>query len=172
MSGLPSLELTPLQPQRCDFDLCCLRPRMQNRGFILVHNFRSTLFSSWKVGILLFGFWVLVKELPLVFIFILTISMPTVKYPLYFRYVLNSLYLFLVLCFCFKKKEKKEIRRSPHLPPCLCTFIEETGCHFTISATFPALPFASVFGRNVKWTGRGGDNLWASVVPECATLHC
>lgn len=40
--------------------------------------------------------------------------MPTVKYPLYFRYVLNSLSLFLVLCFCFKKRKSDGCHMSAH----------------------------------------------------------
>lgn len=51
-------------------------------------------------------FWVLVKELPLVFTFIPTISMPTVKYPLYFRCVLNSLFVFWFCVFVWEKKNE------------------------------------------------------------------
>lgn len=45
----------PLQPQRCNFDLCCLATAdAETRPSpLLVHDFRSTLFSFWKVGILL-----------------------------------------------------------------------------------------------------------------------
>lgn len=45
----------PLQPQRCNFDLCCLATaNAETRPSpLLVHDFRSTLFSFWKVGILL-----------------------------------------------------------------------------------------------------------------------
>lgn len=81
------------------------------------------------------GFWVLVKEFSFFFYFLppltpltprplpfLTISMPTVKYPLYFRYVLNTLFVFFAFVFLFKKiikKRQKRIRRLPHVCPAL-----------------------------------------------------
>lgn len=119
-------------------------------------SFRSTLFSFWKVGILL-GILSFGQRAPSVFIFVffpLTISMPTVTYPLYFRYVLNSLYLFLVLCFCLKKKKRNS--EGCHVcPPCFM----QTGCHFTTSATFWALSVClQCFGCDTKSKkGGGGD---------------
>lgn len=116
--GFPSLELTPLQPQRCNIDLCglrlCCRRRTQTRGslLLLVHIFQKHTVqflegwdTPWDSESSLYFFY-------FYFIFPLTISMPTVQYPLYFRHVLNSLYLFLVLCFCLKKKKKeREIQK-------------------------------------------------------------
>lgn len=46
-SGFPSLKLTPVQPQRCNIDLCglglCCQLRTQQRGFLLllVHIFQK-----------------------------------------------------------------------------------------------------------------------------------
>lgn len=83
-------------------------------------------------------FWVLVEELPLVFTFIPTISMPTVKYPLYFRCVLNSLFVFWFCVFVWEKKKSEgcHICCSARV-----TSKKETGCHFTISATFLGAPW-------------------------------
>lgn len=171
--GLQSLELSPLQPQRCNIDLCGLRLWEEAIFFFLsiISEAHCSVFG--RLGYSL-GFWVVVKELPLVFfLFVffppLTISMPTVKYPLYFRYVLNS--LLFVFGFCVfvlkKKKKRKKIRRLPHVcPPCLCNIKEQTGCHFTTSATFSALLFASTFGCNMKSKGqrwRCIHRLWASM---------
>lgn len=161
--------------------------RLQKRGFSpsCPYLFRSTLFSSWKAGILL-GILNFGQRAPssswFVCFFFLFILMPTVMSPLYYRHVLNSLHLFFVFVFYFflvfwkTSKRKKEIRWLPHVcpPPANVKFPEQTGCHFTTSATFSALLFClSVLGA--IWNRRAGveitsEHLW--VIPEWDILHC
>lgn len=85
--------------------------------------------------------------------------MPTVKSPLYFRYLLNLLWF---AYFVYKVKKKLCGCHISAPLPCLCKSIEQTGCHFTTSATFLALLFASLFGCNIKWGCRSGVVLIAS----------
>lgn len=191
-SGLTSLKPTPLQPQRCNIDLCGLRRccACRNEAFLLlVHIFSEAHCSVFGRPGFSLGYWILVRELPLalgfVCFFFLFILMPTVMSPLYYRHVLNSLHLFFVFVFYFKffsclflktSKRKKEIRWLPHVcpPPANVKFPEQTGCHFTTSATFSALLFClSVLGA--IWNRRAGveitsEHLW--VIPEWDILHC
>lgn len=117
-------------------------------------------------------FRILVKELPLAFfffvcLFFLTISMPTVKYPLYFRYVLNSLYLFLVLCFCLKKKRKKRKSDGCHMSA-RPAYVSSWNRQDAISPLVPlfrrfCLPqcLSAIWNRGQRW--RCIHCLWASV---------
>lgn len=96
-------QLWPLQPP----------PAAAETRFSSSSSSSSSIISEahWVFGRLGFsGFWVWVKECPLIFIS-LTISMPTVESPLYFRCVLNS------LCFWFRafwllKRENQKVATS------------------------------------------------------------
>lgn len=113
--GLPSLKLTPLQPHRCNIDLCCLGLcHQQNPGVLLplVHIFQKHTArfledSPWN-------FFSLILSSP-------TTSMPTVESPSTVFQICIKLTLFVfilfvflgLLCFCSKRK----IRWLPHVCP-------------------------------------------------------
>lgn len=104
---ISALRLTPLQPQRCNIDLCGLRLCYQPVYVDMrlppscPHLSEAHCHVFGRFGILLGILSSLVRELPLALLFFLLpphhINANTYVPPLYFRYVLNILF-FLLLC--------------------------------------------------------------------------
>lgn len=175
--GLPSLKLTPLQPHRCNIDLCCLGLCYQQKPGVLlplVHIFQKHTAqfledSPWN-------FFSLTLSSP-------TTSMPTVESPpLYFRYVLNSLYLFFFCLFfwvycVFVQRGKSDGCHMSAPPAIIVSSREQTGCHFTTSATFSALLFClrvlgAIRNRRAEVEVYSSPLSVCEFIPSETILHC